>query len=355
MTTAERDRYPLARVVERCDFWRRSPATVGGRGGHKEWTYFCILTDEVDLIVNLSIMDYPAFPGSAPGRAEQARIALLARTPDGRWHGDVEMCDSNLVTLHAGRIDSRFGRSTLAFANGGYHLNAQLATRSVGARIALRPIARPAITRSVPLGLHEPMQWLVVPRLEATGEVVIGQVRYPFRSSAAYHDHNWGRFSWGEDFAWEWGVVLAGPTIPWSLVYYRITDRGRQQVISQGVLLWHGDRHCRTFRDRELDVCNSGLLRLGRCLRVPRIMSLAIPGTSADIPRRFEVEARGGDDALDIAVVLENGAQIGVPNDTDDGLTLISECRGQAHVSGRIRGDAVQFEGPSVVEFNRAA
>jgi hypothetical protein len=355
MSIAPKNRDTLPRVVERCDFWRRSPSTAGGPGGHKEWSYFCVLGDDIDLIVNLSIMDRPAMPGGAPGRAEEARIALLARTSDGRWYGDVEACDPNVVVLQAGRVDTRFGASKLAFANGAYHLDAQLASRSVGARIVLRPIARPALTRSVPLGSHEPMHWLVVPRLEASGEVRIGDARHPFRGYSAYHDHNWGRFSWGGDFAWEWGIVLGRQAMPWSLVYYRITDRGRYRVFSQGVLLWRDDRHCRTFRDRELVVRNAGLLRLGRCLRVPRIMSLAIPGTAADIPDHVEIEAGGGLDALDITVDLEDAAQIGVPNDRDEGLTSISECRGHARVSGRVRGDAVCFEGPSVVEFNRAA
>ena len=79
-----------------------------------------------------------------------------------------------------------------------------------------------------------------------------------------------------------------------------------------------------------------------------------MPGTAGDIPRRLEIEARSGRDALDIIVDLEDGAQIGVPNDRDEGLTSISECRGRAGVSGHLAGEPVSFNAPSVVEFNRA-
>jgi hypothetical protein len=175
------------------------------------------------------------------------------------------------------------------------------------------------------------------------------------RGGPAYHDHNWGRFSWGENFAWEWGIVLAHETSTWSLVYYRITDRGRHNTVAQGALLWRDDRHCRTFRDGQVAIGSRGWLRIGGCLRVPRIMSLAIPGTAADIPGRLEVRARDENDDLEMAIDLTDGAQIGVPNDTDEGMTTISECRGVATVSGRVRGRSMRFQGPAVVEFTRAA
>jgi hypothetical protein len=313
------------------------------------------LAEEVDLIVNLSIMDRPSLASGTHGRAEEARVAVLARTCDGRWHGDIDACDGRTVDVRAGRVDARMGQSRLSLSDGAYHLDAQVGSRAVGASLILRPTAHPALTRSIPLGPHEPMHWLVVPRLEATGEVRIGRDCHRVHACPAYHDHNWGRFSWGGDFAWEWGIALAGGTTAWSLVYYRITDRGRHRSISQGVLLWRGERHCRTFRDCDVGIRSLGLLRLARCLRLPRIMSLVLPGAAGDIPARLEVEARSGRDALDIVIALEDGAQIGIPNDATDGMTTISECRARVSVSGAVRGEAVRFDAPSMIEFNRAA
>ena len=345
----------VARILERSDFWRRSPASAGGAWGHKEWSYFCVLAEDVELIVNLSIMDQPGLPGGRAGRAEEARVAVLARTGEGLWEGDVETCDSVDVMLRAGRIDTRMGRTALAFVDGAYHLDAAIAGGSVEASLVLRPAARPALTRSVPLGPYEPMHWLVVPRLEASGFVRVGTGIHTLHRSPAYHDHNWGRFAWGDDFAWEWGIVLAGSSLPWSLIYYRITDRGRHNVRSQGVLIWRRDRHCRTFSNDEIGIRTSGPLRVGRCLRVPRVMSLAIPGTAADIPRLIEIEAHSGRDSVNITLDLDDCAQVGLPNDADPGITAISECRGRATISGRLRGETVQADGPAIVEFNRAA
>jgi hypothetical protein len=126
-------------------------------------------------------------------------------------------------------------------------------------------------------------------------------------------------------------------------------------VTAQGLLLWQADRHRRSFRDADIRVRGEGFLRTARCLSVPRIVSLALPGTAADIPRRLEVQARNGGDAIDVVIGLDDCARVGVPNDRDEGMTVISECRGRAVVTGRLLGEALSFDAAAVVEFNRAA
>jgi hypothetical protein len=225
------------------------------------------------------------------------------------------------------------------------------------ATLSFRPVARPALTRSIPLGHATPMQWFVVPRLEASGQVRIGNRLHHVRACPAYHDHNWGRFRWGGDFAWEWGVGVSAPATGWSLIYYRITDRGRHVVVAQGLLLWCGADHSRTFRDGDLSVRSHGFLRTAGCPRLPRVMHLAVMGSAADLPTRLEASARNGRDAADVTFDLETPARIFVPNDDgeDDGVTSISECPATATVSGRIGGAAVAFSCHSIVEFNRGA
>jgi len=126
-------------------------------------------------------------------------------------------------------------------------------------------------------------------------------------------------------------------------------------VVSQGLLLWCGDRHGRTFRDGELTVRSTGILRTANAFRVPGIMRLAAPGAAGDLPTQVEVRATNGDDHIDVTFVLDDCAQICVPHDVDDGLAMISECLGRAAVTGRINGRTIQFGSSAVVEFNRAA
>ena len=345
----------IGSILERSDYWRRSPATAGGQAGHKEWSYFCVFGDQVTLVANLSIMDQPSLTGRDSGRIEAARVVVLVRDAGGRWQGNIEDCPPEQVAIPAGQIGARFGHSSLAFVNGGYRLHIR-AGSEIEADLHLQPETRPALTRSVPLGMMEPMRWLVVPRLRTSGEMRIGNSRHFISGCPAYHDHNWGRFAWGGDFAWEWGISLSSTnSAPWSLIYYRITDRGRHQAVSQGLLLWQKADHSRTFQDREIVARTLGFLRPNHPLRVPSVAALAIPGTAADIPRRLEVHASSEGEELEVAFELEDCAQIAVPNDSDAGFTSIWEVHGRARARGNIRGERIEFESPAIVEFNRAA
>src|SRR2546425_760558 len=88
-------------AVARHDYTRRSPFALGGRGRHKEWHHFCILGDEVELLVNFSLSD-DVRPEATPG-AELARLTLLVRGAE--WDGDVESFGADAVVVRGGRID----------------------------------------------------------------------------------------------------------------------------------------------------------------------------------------------------------------------------------------------------------
>lgn len=346
----------IASLVRQSDYLRRSPASAGGRLGHKEWTHFCVLSDELDLLLNLSLMDHGHGDGGVP-RAEVPRLTVLARSDASGWVGDVDTFAAGEIDVRGGRIDLDLGPNRLRFRRGAYELEAATASGELAASLRFEPLALPALTTSIGLSAGGYMKWLVVPRLAAHGEVRLGGRRIPLRDVPAYHDHDWGAFDWGDDFSWEWAVVLP-PTLalPWSLVYMRISDRARVRVLSQGLLLWRGDAHFRTFRGRDVRVESVGFLRPPRPLRIPRVMALAAPGRALDVPRRLEARAVHGDDVLELALDLRDLAQVGIPDDTDcEGVTLLSEVRAAARVDGRVRGERLGFDGPAIVEFNHAA
>lgn len=346
------DRARIASLIRQSDYTRRSPASAGGRIGHKEWSHFCVLSDAVDLLVNFSLMD-SVRPGQRH-RTEVPRLTLLAR--DERWYGAVDRFETEEVQAPGGRIDLDLGANRLRFAQRRYEIDVASRSNEVAAKLCFEPLAMPALTTSIGLSSGRFMKWLVVPRMRASGEITVDGRTHCVEHAPAYHDHDWGYFDWGDDFAWEWGLVLPRDAAsPWSLVYMRISDRGRLRVLSQGVLLWKHDAHARTFRGRDLRVGQRGFLRTAGALRIPRVMSLVSPGTSADVPREMTIVAEADRDHLALDVSLLDLAQIGIPNDLGDrGVTLLSEARGSAHVEGRVRGERVCFDGPAIVEFNHA-
>jgi len=345
----------VGELLARVDHWRCASRSSAGNTGSKEWHHFCVFGERVDLLLNLSLMD-GVQTGIDPG-GRVARLAVLARDADG-WVGDVDRFEPRDVRLDAGSVEARLGETHLRLEGGAYGIDMRLADGSVRASLLLEPLVTPAITDHQPLGRGGTMRWLVVPLLRADGELWVRGRRHVLRSAPAYHDHDWGVFRWGEGFTWNWAVALPGdPRTPWVMAATQIGDERRAQRFANSFLLWRDDRLCRAIRGGGICTESRGLLRpRGRALRVPRIMTLASPGSAVDVPRRYEVRAEEAGDVVELAIDLEDFSQIAIPNDDAAwSTTLLSECCGRARAEGRVRGERVELDGPALLELVHVA
>jgi hypothetical protein len=355
LTPSTSQRRVLAAAIERCDYFRGTSLSAPGVPGYKEWTYFCVAAPEVDLLLTLGLT------GRVGPRSKSdetvGRVIALARDSAGAWYGDADEIPCSAVDVAHGRIGVAMGVSRMRFRSGVYEVDARLASGEISANLRLRPLALPTLGTSVRLGACEPMRWVVVPRLAASGEIEVGGRRHRVESAAGYHDHNWGTFQWGADFAWEWATIPPARLAErWSFVFSRISDRARGRTLSQAILVWRGDESCRTFRDDEIEVLPSGLLRGGARLRVPRVMSIVEPGHTADVPRELTARATRGRDWIEVRLQLVDFAEIAVPNEGSAlDTTLLCEARAQATIRGSIRGESVSACGPAVFELNQGA
>lgn len=343
------NRASIASAIARCDHLRGG--SLSSAPGYKEWTYFYVAAQELELLLAFVLSERrgPVGPG-----ARTARLITLFRDREGEWDGGVDQIQPADVDARGGRIDLQMGESGLRFRNGAYEIRMQLEDRPLFAELRLRPKTLPAIGTSVRLGAAEPMRWVVVPRLEADGTLLRRGRRILLRAEPAYHDHNWGTFDWGGDFSWEWAAVIPSSEIPWTVVYSRIADRARLRVLSQTLLVWRHDAYARIFRDDEIAVEISGLSRGGPRLRIPRVMSLAIAGETADVPRHLCASAASEHDRIELQLSTEDYAQIAIPNEVGDlDATLLCETRATARVRGRVRGEALDFRAPAFLELNQ--
>jgi len=349
-TSSSSDR--IAAQLAGLDHFRRSPSRLAGRREHKEWQHFLVHTAGAHLLVNFSLIDDP---WGAEGRSpEVARLIVLARAAS--WDGDVERFDERDVEVTPGRIDARFGRSSMRFHAGRYHLSVALADRPIAAEIDLVPTSSPALSLNRPLSRERSLSWLFVPRLEASGSLTLDGHVERFERAPAYHDHNWGHFLWGDDFSWEWGSALPGSAAsPWSAVHVRMLDRGRAVARYQGLFLYREDEPFHVFRDEQIEVAFTGRLAAARPLRIPRVMTLLAPESAADLPARIEITARDGVDELHLIFEAEDVAQVLMPSEADlEGVVTLHELSGRVVARGRVGGEDVTLEGPGVFELIRA-
>src|SRR5690348_14742943 len=120
-------------------------------------------------------------------------------------------------------------------------------------------------------------------------------------------------------------------------------------------MVWRGDRSARVFHGADMLVHQSGLLKQKEVLRVPRVVNLMVHGEARSIPSTIEIHGRAWHDEITLKLILEDFAEIGVPNDGRSGLTMLSETSGRAVVKGKIDGEEFDFRGHALAEFNHGA
>jgi hypothetical protein len=329
------------------DLLRRDRARPGRPW--KEWFHFCVVHPEFDLVVNFNLAS-DLRPAAAAG-ARLGRVVALLHA--GAWRGGVDVFGSDEVHAEPATTDLDLGGSRLWFDPARAVFHVQVRMRDEPIEVDLEFEARTAPFRHTDVALGDGvLHWAVVPSLRASGTVSLGARRWRVREARAYHDHNWGAWRWGGDFAWTWGFGLPDdPDEDWAVVYNRMTDRRRCVDQDHNLYLWRGDTLSRLlFRD-ELEATSVGLLRPRAVAKFPPVMSLLCPGNGTDVPRELRVTASAGDERFGFAYRPASVCQVAVPDETALTTTLIHEVAGGFEFTTRDGGVESRHAGRGVFEF----
>lgn len=341
---------PLPNYAEflTADYWHHPVQTAGGPL-FKEWSHFCVMQDDFDLLVNFSHL------GTRSGVETRPRLTVLLSYANGLWDGDMLEFAPEDCTLVPGRFDAAFGKNRMLLDETGYHLNCHLQQRDITIALDLTPSVSPVVANTVRLSDREAIRWMVVPHLRAAGLVTLQGTPQEIGNAPAYHDRNWGCFSWGGSYAWEWATLVpAEESVDWCLVYSRISDQSRGVTRSQSLILWKGRKPNRKFFGRDITVETHGHLRQDRTLQIPRMMALVLNPSAPDVPQAMTIQAHGFGADLRAEIAFEGFGHIGVPNDRGLGLTTLCEIAGRCRISGQVAGEDIDFAGRVQMEINCA-
>jgi hypothetical protein len=234
----------------------------------------------------------------------------------------------------------------------GYEVAIDLPSHGIRGELQFTSVSRPFVVNNQPVGDGR-MSWLFVPRLRADGWLSIGGDERRLESELAYHDHNWGRFWWGDDFGWTWGTILPqDPEDPWSMVFLQMTDRRRLRCLSQALYVWHHDEPAAIFRHAAVTTGSHGSLRRAADCTLPPPMRLLLDGAVPGVPERVEITATRAADAVHAEFRPTSYARLAQPSELAlDRSTVLCESSGTARVSGSIKGRPIDFVGDGVFEF----
>ena len=208
------------------------------------------------------------------------------------------------------------------------------------------------MVRNQPLGEGR-ISWLFVPRLRARDGCASAAGSTVWTDDLAYHDHNWGRFRWGDDFGWTWGTILpTEPGDPWSMVFLQTTDRSRLRCLSQALYVWHHDEPAAIFRHAAVQTRSDG--RLGRAAdcTLPPPMRLLLDGEVPGVPERIDITATRAGDKVHAEFRSRSYARLAQPSEVClDRSTVLCETAVPSRPSGTIKGEDFDFVGTGVFEF----
>jgi len=304
---------------------------------YKEWWHFNLVDDAsgLDAIVNLSLSgDIRRTDGG------QANLILLTQEPQHGWRGGLDIYDGLAATVGVEGVDLALGRSSIRYAEGRYSLDLRSEDGSVRVRVELVPAAEPMLVwKDTPVGSGH-INWLIIPYLVANGTVRVADRRYQIRGARAYHDHNWGRWRWGDNFGWDWGFCAAATELdsePLSFVYDRTVDRRGNRIVEHSLAVWRGEDLLRFFARHMISVRRSGTYR-EKVRRLPGVAGLIDGARVGTIPARIDFAGRCDEDVIEGAYIPDAALQIAIPRETGFGLVELNETLGWLTLSGTIAG-----------------
>lgn len=315
--------------------------------GFKEWHHFVIHADGFRLLINFSLNNE-----TAPGGRFRLVPRVIVIGHDAQWRGEIARFEESDVTISPCLGDVTIGANRMLIRPNGYQVTISLPSQGIEAELDFTSASQPFVVNNQPLGTGR-MNWLFVPRLHAHGWVRIRGREHRFDNDVSYHDHNWGRFWWGDDFGWEWGTVLPHDSNdPWSLVYLRMTDKRRLRYLSQALYVWHHDEPAAIFRHASVQVRTSGSLGRAADCTLPPPMRLLLDGEVPGVPAKIDVTAARCGDMVHAEFFPASYARLAQPSEVSlDGTIVLCESSGTARMTGSINGEKIDFIGTGVFEF----
>ena len=313
---------------------------------YKDWLHLNLLDFDSRAVglVNASLH------GSPEDARSRAVGAALVHVPGEGWIGNVESL--GLAEANVGAASIALERVAVAVDGRRGEVLASAVLPQAGLVVDLTASASARdldVELRLPLGARGWISWYAVPRLSVRGSVVVAGRRLDLDRATAYHDHNWGRWHWGDDLGWEWGCFAAetGPTF----VLSRTSDRAHARTSRPLLVVQGAGRKRRTFAGRTVDV------RLeGRLAAEPR----RLPGTLAALhqdraaprlPGRVTVRCDDGADRVELEFRPRACAQLIAADPIERGYGFVHELVGELSYVSRVQGQTGEGTGLGVFEY----
>ncbi len=311
---------------------------------YKDWFHLNVFLPESGrvVLINLSLHGPPW-----DARARAVGVAL-ASAPDGDWIGGIE-----IASFADSKVDTQalfLSTLSMAVTRDGSALHAKVARPQDGFEADL--IARPVLSAGA-LDLTAQfgsgwIGWSAVPVLAISGTLTLDGEEVFLEDARGYHDHNWGRWFWGEDVAWEWGAWVLSDNI--TVVAARGTDKAHFDRQQPHVFLVHGSK-VHGFLPGQISLTyEAAPMRVAR--RLPGALAAIHPDRRApDLPTTVTLRAESQAAQFELFFEVDTVAQLLLSDPLRPGSGFINELAGRCRLVANLDQIVLRAEGLGVFEY----
>lgn len=191
------------------------------------------------------------------------------------------------------------------------------------------------------------ISWRAIPRMRLRGSIDIEGRRWSLDRAVGYHDHNWGRWFWGDDIGWRWGTFpMEDKSV--TITVARRTDR--QHRSGHAVAHVEVDGIARHYPRHTVTTQYMG--RYDRAIRrLPgAVAALRSDRQRPDLPARVLVSLADGRDRADVDFEVDAAVQLVAVDPVRPGQTFVHELFGTFEATVTIGGRTVTGRGVAVFE-----
>lgn len=182
--------------------------------------------------------------------------------------------------------------------------------------------------------------WGFIPGLAVEGELRFNDRCYPITKEwFCYHDHNFGRFRWGdEDVGWVWWVATlqtkCGTTA--TIVFHRGNNKNFSKIGSPYLFIYFGNELVKSFLGNSINIAFYWANEPQRLPILPGGMSSVFSHRKVLVPRQIKVKARDELDDVEIILDIEAKLEIILPDYQTKQYTFLKEMNGTAKAAFKI-------------------
>jgi hypothetical protein len=315
---------------------------------YKDWFHLNFVEPESGTVGLINT----ALHGSPWDERARAIGTILVHSPQWGWKSHVEIMAYSEANLAPSVVALRNIALAIDGRSGTIHASSRGASNPFHARFLAEPISAPIdFEQQMPLG-NGWISWYLVSNMSLSGDWTTQGSRTILSKVPAYHDHNWGRWHWGDDFGWEWGCFLRNPANPCaaSMVFARITDRAHRHFEKAFLAVDAGS--ARRFFGADNVALRFGGRFDSALHRVPGAMA-ALHQEMAEprLPRTIEISAAQGSDCVKVSFEARAAAQLITAEPNVRGYGFIHEIVGEYAGAGSLRGVPFETAGYAVFEY----